>query len=74
MLDYLLAFGLILIMMLGWILVQQAARRFAQRYPQFGPAKVEGSGCGNSCSCNDGPCERKNTELTVSRGEHDPIK
>ena len=74
MLDYLLAFGMILIMMLGWIRVQQAARRIAQRYPQFGPAKEEGSGCGNSCCCKGGRCERKNSELTVSGGEHDPFK
>ena len=74
MLDYLLAFGLILIMMLGWIWVQQTARRFAQRYPQFGPAKEEGSGCNNSCCCNGSPCKRKNTELTVSGGEHDSFK
>ena len=74
MLDYLLAFALILIMMLGWILVQQAARRFAHRYPQFGPAKEGGSGCCKSCCCNGSPCERKKTELTVSGGEHDPLK
>lgn len=74
MFDYLLAFALILIMMLGWVSAQQAARRFAQRYPQFGPAKEEGSGCCNSCCCNGNLCERKNTGLTVSGGEHDAFK
>jgi len=51
MLDYLLAIVLILVILLGWILVQQGARRFAARHPEFGPAKEEGSGCGSGCSC-----------------------
>jgi len=58
MLDYLLAIGLILLMLIGWVLVQQAARRFAARHPQFGPAKEEGSGCGASCSCSHGRCTK----------------
>jgi len=52
MLDYLLATGLILLVLVGWILIQQGARNFAARHPQFGPAKEEGSGCGAGCSCS----------------------
>ena len=66
MLNYLLAFALILLVLLGWILVQQASRRFALRHPQFGPAKEEGSGCGKSCLCKGGECVRKQTDLTIS--------
>jgi hypothetical protein len=58
MLDYLLAPGLILLVLVGWILVQQAARNFAARHPEFGPAKEEGSGCGKGCACNNGRCTR----------------
>jgi len=58
MLDYLLATGLILLLLVGWILVQQGARKFAARHPEFGPAKEEGSGCGKSCSCSHGHCDK----------------
>jgi len=58
MLDYLLAIGLILLVLVGWILVQQGARNFDARHPQFGPAKEEGSGCGAGCSCSRGQCSR----------------
>jgi hypothetical protein len=61
MLDYLLAIGLILLVLVSWILVQQAARNFAARHPEFGPAKEEGSGCGVSCSCRHGQCNKGNT-------------
>jgi len=68
MLDYLQASALILLVLTGWILVQQASRRFAQRHPQFGPAKEEGSGCGKSCLCKGGQCERNKTDITTSGG------
>ena len=53
--DYLLATGLILLALLGWVGVQQLARNFAARHPEFGPAKEEGSGCGG-CACGAGAC------------------
>jgi hypothetical protein len=41
----------------AWLLVQAAARRFAARHPEFGPAREDGTGCG---SCADrGNCERR---------------
>ena len=59
-----IAVGLILLALLGWIRVQQSAREFADRHPEFGPAKEEGGGCGSSCSCsNGGSC--KNPEKNV---------
>jgi hypothetical protein len=40
-----------------WMLVQQGARRFAERHPEFGPAREEGGGCGFHCRGKDGkPC------------------
>lgn len=41
--------------MLGWILIQQSARKVAAKYPKFGPAKEEGLGCG----CQGNRCEIK---------------
>jgi len=58
MLDYLLATGLILLVLVGWILVQQGARIFAARHPEFGPPKEEGSSCGAGCACNHGQCRK----------------
>ena len=59
MADYLLAMGLILLALLGWIKVQQLARDYAARHPEFGPAKEEGGGCGSGCSCSGGQCSAK---------------
>ena len=58
MLDYLLAAVLIWLLLVGWILIQQAARNYAARHPEFGPAKEEGSGCGKGCGCRNGHCSR----------------
>jgi hypothetical protein len=44
MINFLIAFGIIFSLMLGWILIQQAARKVAAKYPEFGPAKEEGLG------------------------------
>jgi hypothetical protein len=60
MLKALLATGVILLVLLGWTAIQQLARRFAARHPEFGPAREEGSGCGTGCSCTGGNCSRRN--------------
>jgi hypothetical protein len=59
MINFLIAFGVIFSLMLGWILVQQAARKLATKYPEYGPAKEEGLGCGKSCGCQANRCENK---------------
>ena len=53
MLDYLIACGVIMARLVGWIAVQQMARGFARRHPEFGPYR-EKRGCGGHCSCGDG--------------------
>jgi len=62
MTTYLVTIGLILALLLGWILVQQAYRRFARRHPELGPFRdVDNAGCG-SCSggrCGSGHCDSK---------------
>lgn len=59
MTDYFVAVGAILLLMLGWITVQQLARAFARRHPEFGPAREEGKGCGSGCACSSGGCRTK---------------
>jgi hypothetical protein len=60
MLDVLIAAAVILLVLLGWIRVQQGARDFAERHPELGPAREEGSGCGSGCNCAGGQCTRRN--------------
>ena len=53
--TYFITVFIILALLLGWIAVQHAARRFARRHPELGPAREEGSGCGGLfCLCKDG--------------------
>jgi hypothetical protein len=56
--NMLIAFSATLLLMLGWITVQQLARLFAARHPELGPAREEGGGCGKNCGCHGGSCKR----------------
>lgn len=68
-LNLLIAVLVIFGLLAGWILVQQWARAFATRHPEFGPAKEEGGGC-FFCMCKDRhSCKRRDTStdaLSVS--------
>ncbi len=66
LLDAALAMGLILLALLGWIRVQQMARDYAARHPEFGPAREEGGGCGTGCSCSGGKCATR-PEIVLQR-------
>ncbi len=52
--QYLISVAIILGVFAAWIAVQHAARAFARRHPEFGPAKEEGMGCGMFCRCSAG--------------------
>jgi hypothetical protein len=41
MIRFLLATGLILALLLGWLLVQQLSRQFSKRHPELGPHREE---------------------------------
>jgi hypothetical protein len=58
MLDYLIAMGMVPILLLGWLVVQSITRRYSNMHPEFGPHREEGSGCGKSCMCSGGSCQR----------------
>ena len=52
--KYLITILLMPALVLLWVAVQTAARRFAARHPEFGPAREEGEeGCGG---CGGGKC------------------
>ena len=57
--TYLIAITLVPLLLLGWLLVQAFARRYARSHPEFGPAREEGVGCGKSCLCSGGHCEQR---------------
>lgn len=61
MTTYVLTVAILFVLFTGWYLVQEAARRFARRHPELGPAKEEGGGCaGGCCSCNlAGGCDSR---------------
>lgn len=59
MLKAILAGLIILVILLGWILVQQVARRFARNHPEWGPYN-ERAGCGGNCTCaSGGSCKKR---------------
>jgi hypothetical protein len=49
--QLLLSIGIIFAAFAFWVVIQESARRFAKRHPEFGPAREEGGECGISCSC-----------------------
>lgn len=63
MMTYLITVGLILLMLIGWVVVQYIARAYALKHPEFGPAREEGGGCGTS-HCTS--CGERNTCTTDS--------
>lgn len=53
--QYLITIGVLLLLMLGWVTVQQLARLFAKRHPEFGPHREAGGcGSGGACGCKGG--------------------
>ncbi len=59
LLNLITATSLILLLLLGWVGIQQLARLYAARHPELGPAREEGGGCGKSCGCSGGSCQRR---------------
>mgnify|MGYP006865023956 CR=1 FL=1 len=58
--DFVIALLVMPLLLLAWLMVQWAARRMAAAYPEFGPAREEGGGCGTSCGCSGGSCNKEN--------------
>ncbi|TCJ15826.1 hypothetical protein EZJ19_06175 [Parasulfuritortus cantonensis] len=59
MATYLVTIGLILILMLAWVVVQQFYKLFARRHPELGPFRSDNGGCGccgGGDSCDSGSC------------------
>jgi hypothetical protein len=52
---YIITIGLVLALMLGFVIVEYLAHRFAKRHPEFGPPRKLGcGGCGEHYA---GHCE-----------------
>ena len=50
---------IIFLLLIAWVLVQQAARKYAASHPELGPVKEEGLGCGKTCGCKPGICNKE---------------
>jgi hypothetical protein len=62
--TYLLATGIIFIVMLGWIAVQHMARLFAVKHPEFGSYPEGEGGCG-TCGCSHDRCHMDTGEESM---------
>lgn len=49
--QLLISIGIIFVAFAFWVVIQESARRYARRHPEFGPAREEGGECGISCGC-----------------------
>jgi len=59
MINFLIAMGVIFALSIGWVWIQQAARIYAAKHPELGAVKEEGLGCGKSCGCKVGSCDKE---------------
>jgi len=57
---YLTTILIVLSLLAGWLVVRAAARRFAERHPEFGPPPEEGGSCGcGSHQCGTEYCKNE---------------
>lgn len=60
MATYATTIAVIFSLLVAWVLVQQVARLFARRHPEFGPYREKGSCGGGGCgSCEGDSCGKK---------------
>lgn len=71
MVDFIIASVGIGLLLIGWLAVQQLARYYAARHPEFGPVREEGGGCGKSCLCAGGSCTRREVHEATHPDDND---
>jgi hypothetical protein len=57
--TYLTTIAALFVLMVGWVIVQQSAKLFAKKHPEFGPYR-EKVGCGGGCKskeCTEEMCD-----------------
>ncbi|MCK4841661.1 MAG: hypothetical protein KAT04_07230 [Methylococcales bacterium] len=59
MLNLLITVIIIFSLLMAWVFIQQAARKYAANHPELGAAKEEGLGCGKTCGCKPGSCDKE---------------
>lgn len=60
MFNLLITIIIIFSLLISWVLIQQAARKYAAKHPELGAMKEEGLGCGKTCGCKKGICSKEN--------------
>ncbi len=58
MINFFCAMTIIFVLMCAWIWAQQIAKNYADKHPELGTFKQEGLGCGKSCGCKLGGCDK----------------
>jgi hypothetical protein len=63
----------LLLMLVGWVAIQSAARRTAERHPECGPFREAGGGCGGGKGCGSTTCASRpgNNELDANPNQGD---
>lgn len=60
MVKVMLASAVILVILVGWLYVEEIYRRFAKQHPELGPYRDKNGGCGGGdCACHTGSCRAK---------------
>ncbi len=60
MMQYVIAMLLVPGLLIGWLIIQHVARKYAQAHPELGEFREEGGGCGKSCGCQGkSSCKRE---------------
>ncbi|OQW95760.1 MAG: hypothetical protein BWK79_01320 [Beggiatoa sp. IS2] len=54
--TYLITVAVILLLMVGWVLVQHFTRLYAAKHPEFGPSREERGGACGDCGCGGTTC------------------
>ena len=70
MADFIIAIVGVLLLLSGWLFVQQLARWYAARHPEFGPAREEGGGCGH-CLCGSNGCDKEKKRKAAVSNNND---
>lgn len=63
MLNFIIAMVVIFGLMLAWIYIQQIAREYAAKHPEFGAMKEEGLGCGKTVAVKAACARNKPSKL-----------
>ena len=61
MMQYIIAMLAVPCLLIGWLIVQNITRKYAQAHPELGEYREDGRGCGKTCGCKGkSSCKKEN--------------